>query len=256
MILNSKSSGKGSALVFLHGLFGNGRNLYPLSMDLEREHECILLDLRNHGDSGHLDDFSFPLMAEDVNDTLRSLGIGKCALIGHSLGAKAAMEYALTYPERVNGLVCLDLAPRQYKPLYTDFIQSMKSVDLKQIGSRSEAEKILLAAGIKLEEARFLLKNLVRNGPSMRWKINITGLFKNYDKIWEKIEGDRVYDGPALFLRAEHGNFILPEDIYYIKELFPSARLETVKNSGHWLHIDQTEDCLLKIKSFLKSNFI
>lgn len=251
MQLFTRESGSGTPIIFLHGLFGQGVNLISVARSLDHEYRCILTDQRNHGNSGHDDFFSYPVLAEDINETLSALGIGKAIIAGHSMGAKIAMEFALSYPEKTLALICMDSAPGKYPPRYQNFIKSMDSLDLLHIKSRREAETLLLDAGVREAEMRFLLKNLRRKEQGFYWRLNLKGLIKNYDRIWDGINGSRVYEKPVLFLKGEFSDFIQKKDESYIRELFPSAQIEVIKNADHWLHVDNPDQCVSEINAFL-----
>ena len=111
-------------VVFLHGLLGSKRNFASLAtmlgVQLQTPRTIYGVDLRNHGDnkeSNHvLDDgcMLYPHMARDVVRFLDSQKIEKCIVVGHSMGGKVGQALALLYPERVEGLVVIDIAPVTY----------------------------------------------------------------------------------------------------------------------------------------------
>ena len=91
--------------MFLHGVFGQGRNWTTIAKALSRQARVILVDLPNHGRSPWTDDFSYPEMAGQVADLLRAEAGGEpYAVVGHSMGGKVAMAVALLHPELVRGL--------------------------------------------------------------------------------------------------------------------------------------------------------
>src|SRR5690554_6843100 len=101
-------------LVILHGLFGNQGNWAWHARELSSEYEVYAFDLRNHGRSPWSDTHDYPAMAEDVAETMESLGLSSAHILGHSMGGKVAMQLALTQPERVRSLVVVDIAPVTY----------------------------------------------------------------------------------------------------------------------------------------------
>ena len=86
-----EQSGRGEALLLLHGFTDSGCNWLPLVAVLEETHLVIRPDARGHGLSARLDrDFTLDDLAADVIGVLDGLGIAKAALLGHSMGASTA----------------------------------------------------------------------------------------------------------------------------------------------------------------------
>ncbi|HXU77972.1 MAG TPA: alpha/beta fold hydrolase, partial [Methylomirabilota bacterium] len=101
MQLHSLSYGQGEPLVILHGLFGSADNWQTVGKRLAADFHVHALDLRNHGHSPHAPDMDYPLMAADVAEFLDSRNLPSASLLGHSLGGKVAMQFALSSPNRV-----------------------------------------------------------------------------------------------------------------------------------------------------------
>jgi pimeloyl-ACP methyl ester carboxylesterase len=133
-------------MVFLHGLFGNANNWRYISYSepIREKRNSLLIDLRNHGESDHHDSMSYPEMAEDVIRHLDRLRINKFTLLGHSMGAKTAMNVATMIPERLDGLIIVDAAPkdnRQDPNIYSstkDVVDRVAEYDLVE-KTRKEA---------------------------------------------------------------------------------------------------------------------
>ena len=109
-------------VLLLHGLLGSKRNFASLGKalagQLQQKRQVLAVDLRNHGDNHHdwRDSMSLEEMAMDVVAYMDRQGHDKCVLVAHSIGGKVAQTLALLYPERVEGLVVLDIAPVTYCP--------------------------------------------------------------------------------------------------------------------------------------------
>ncbi|WP_397471116.1 alpha/beta fold hydrolase, partial [Rheinheimera sp.] len=98
-------------VVLIHGLFGSYENLGVIARSLSEQYHIINVDVRNHGRSGHSEQMNYNLMADDLAQTLDALNVSKAALLGHSMGGKLAMTFALLYPQRVTKLIAADVAP-------------------------------------------------------------------------------------------------------------------------------------------------
>ena len=104
MILNSRVIGsKGKKVIILHGFLGSLDNWITFGKKLSNNnHQVHLIDQRNHGKSFHSDNFDYQIMAEDINEYLKQEHIDKVSIIGHSMGGKTAMSFALKYPKTVS----------------------------------------------------------------------------------------------------------------------------------------------------------
>jgi len=257
MLLNFREYGEriGEPLLILHGLFGSLDNWHAVARRLAEGWWTVTVDLRNHGGSPHSTDFTYPLLAGDVAELFDRLGAQRASVLGHSMGGKTAMELALSRPERVSRLIVVDIAPKRYPPHYEDLRDAMFSVDLTAIGSRREAEASL-ARRISDQTLRlFLLKNLRRDDMGrFRWQLDLPSIAANFDEIWAAIDGERTYQGPALFLRGSRSDYVSDEDLASIRRLFPRGRLATIEGAGHWVHAEQPEALIGAVESFLRQD--
>ncbi len=89
--------------------------------------------MRNHGGSPHAPDMRYPALAEDVRDTLRALDIEKAAVVGHSMGGKAAMALALRWPQDVGRLLVSDIAPVSYEHGNEAIAEAMAAIPLTRV---------------------------------------------------------------------------------------------------------------------------
>lgn len=252
--LNFKTFGQGSPIVILHGLFGMLDNLQAVGRRLAENHTVYLVDQRNHGRSPHHENMDYSCMAEDLLHFMESQWMFKAHIIGHSMGGKTAMEFALSHPHMVDKLVVVDIAPKAYPGGHQDIFDALMSVRLPQLTERSEVFEQLKQHIGDYGVLQFLMKNLTRNKKGgLEWKMNLPVLYKNYRNLLASIDADEPFDGPALFIRGGKSDYILDEDLFAIRALFPGARLETIHGSGHWVHAERPEELLRLARGFLES---
>jgi pimeloyl-ACP methyl ester carboxylesterase len=212
----------------------------------------LSVDQRNHGDSPHSDEFSFQTMAEDLRELMDDRGLARASLLGHSMGGKTAMEFALRYPNAVDGLVVIDIAPRAYPPGHDAILDAMTSLDLSAYASRSAIEKALEPLISDLRVRQFVLTNLRRVGEGRYdWKLNLKGLRSNYAEVIKAQNSEIPFRGPTLFIRGGNSNYIRPEDVASLLRLFPAATIDTVPGAGHWVHADAPAELLRLVGDFL-----
>ena len=268
--LSARTVGEaGPRVVFVHGLFGQGKNWTTIAKGLADDHRVTLLDLPNHGHSPWTDRVDYLDMAEMVAAELESFG-EPVTLVGHSMGGKVSMQLALRRPELLRGLVVVDIAPVEY-PLaggrtddpdeeaspFAAFIAAMRAVDLDRLKTRDEAEAALRSAVPSRMVRSFLLQSLVRDGVGAgggwRWRLNLEALDRDLRHLrgFPEPPPGATFDGPVLWLAGENSTYVLPEDRARMEELFPRTRLVRIKNAGHWVHSEQPEVFLETLRRFL-----
>ncbi|KAA8898308.1 hypothetical protein TRICI_006569 [Trichomonascus ciferrii] len=175
-------------IVFLHGLFGSKINNKTVSKVLARDLQksVYCLDLRNHGESPHVARHDYPALSADVENFLDEQKIESCILVGHSMGAKAAMAVSLRRPGLVSSLIPVDNAPIDARltsafPLY---VRGMKDVERSQPKSQKEAVEVMQKYEPSLPIVQFLLANLKKHDDgSYRFRIPLDTLGKSLDNL-------------------------------------------------------------------------
>lgn len=253
MTLHSQILGKGQPFVILHGFLGMSDNWKTLATRwAEAGYEVHLLDQRNHGRSFHSDDFSYEIMAEDLKNYCEAHDLKEIILLGHSMGGKVAMQFAITYPEMVSKLIIADIGPKAYPPHHQDILKALSHLDFSKIKSRGEAEDIL-SQYIKDEGTRlFLLKNLYRkNKDQFALRVNLPVLSEKIAEVGVALPESSVFKGDTIFLGGEKSGYIEPMDELLIKKHFPKASIKTISKAGHWLHAENPEEFYDNVMNFL-----
>lgn len=251
MRLAVTSLGAGPPVLFLHGLFGQGRNFAAIARPLAARARVLLPDLRNHGGSPHADGMSYREMARDVAETLDAEGIASAAVIGHSMGGKVAMTLALTEPARVSRLIVSDIAPRRYAGTLARYAEAMRALPLAPGLTRAAADAALAPAVPDPGVRAFLLHSLRFDTSPPSWRVGLEQIIAGMADILDFPDLATPYDGPALFVAGERSDYITPDDRPRIRALFPRARFASVKGAGHWVHADQPEAFRAIVEAFL-----
>lgn len=253
MKLYHRELGHGKPLIILHGLFGSSDNWMSIAKVLESHFKIYLVDLRNHGQSPHSDEFSYTAMAEDINEFIEDHGIEKPFILGHSMGGKTAMKFAITHTDKWAKLIVVDIAPRAYPVRHDTILEGLKSIDLTHLKSRTDADKQLSGYVKDLGTRQFLLKNLARKHEGgFEWKLNLQVIDKNIEAMGEGIEERLAIEKEVLFIRGENSDYIQDTDNILIVQLFPNSEIKTVKNAGHWVHAEQPEVLIEMVLDFLR----
>lgn len=244
MTLHTNIIGKGKPFVILHGFLGAGDNWKSLGTEFsEQGFEVHLIDQRNHGRSFHDNEFNYDVMVADLKNYLEEHQLQDIILLGHSMGGKTAMLFAVTYPELVSKLVVADISPRYYPIHHDAILEGLQSLDFTQLKSRGEADKQLSKYVSDYGTRQFLLKNLywIEKG-KLALRMNLNVLQENVSEVGEALPIHTIYNRETLFLRGDKSEYIGHQDEAIIQTHFPKASIKTISNAGHWLHAENPED--------------
>ena len=251
MKLFFRESGQGQPLIILHGLFGSSDNWFTVAKEFAKTRKVYLLDLRNHGQSPHSDDFNYKILTEDLYEFVQEHGLKNSVVLGHSLGGKTAMNFAVHYPNELEKLIVVDILPKKY-PVHHDYIiEGLKAMPLDQLNSRNEADSILQKYIPDAAERQFLLKNLVRKTDGcFAWKINTKAIEAHLEEIGDGMQYPGSFDKPTLFILGSNSKYFKPGDEVLIKKIFTRAQLATL-DSGHWVQAEKPVEFVKTVLDFI-----
>ena len=250
MKLHYRELGEGQPLVILHGLFGNSDNWQTHAKKLSEYFRVILVDQRNHGHSDWSDEFSYDLMAADLDELFIDLNLKKAIVLGHSMGGKTAIRFTQLYPSKIEKLIVVDIGVKEYPMHHEEILKGLHSIDLEKVTTRSEAEEILSKYIPSNGVRQFLLKNLywIEKG-KLAWRMNIPVLEKEMSEILTVLPNNEIFNS-TLFIRGMLSNYILDEDIPQLEDLFTDFQIVSIENAGHWVHAEAPFEFIEKVLEF------
>ncbi|MDP7536851.1 MAG: alpha/beta fold hydrolase [Methylococcales bacterium] len=238
-------------LIILHGFFASARNWRSVAKRLSDKFYVYVLDLRNHGESPHSDVMDYPAMSQDLLFFMDQQGLLKANILGHSMGGKVAMWFALQHSQRLLSLVIADISPKTYVHSFDATIRALQQIPLAQITIRKEADNYLLATIKDSNFRQFLLQNLVLDKGRYRWRINLPVFSRCSDNIvaFPRIESELLWRNSVLFLGGAESTYL---DSTAILKLFPNAVIDTIQEAGHWLHAEQPDLFCERVLGYLE----
>ncbi len=253
MQLNFKKFGNGEPLIILHGLFGSLDNWLTLAKNLGENFEVFIVDARNHGQSPHSDEFNYKVMANDLYEFILQNDIVNPIILGHSMGGKTAMQFAMNYPNQLSKLIVVDIAPKAYPVHHTEILKGLFSINFETIKTRKDADEKLSETVSDFSIRQFLLKNLFwKDKETLAWRFNLPIINATIELLGVEIEKISKFDQPTLFIKGKNSDYILESDTVLIKNIFPTAKIISV-DSGHWVHAENPTEFLQIVNSFLLS---
>eukprot|EP01135_Chromosphaera_perkinsii_P004133 Nk52_evm40s270 gene=Nk52_evmTU40s270 len=255
----SNEKPNGVPIIILHGLLGNSKNWRSIANALRdsgpMHRDVYALDLRNHGNSPHRDSMKYSEMAGDVKRLMEKENIEKATIVGHSMGGKLAMEMSSRFPDAVDRLCVVDIAPVRYTDYagITQIFEAMESVDFTKVSSRKDVDNALSQMIPNAGERMFVLTNLEKNQGVFSWKANLKALVNSYhDVVKDNFSG--LFEGKTLFIRGSKSPYVKDEYIPLIRQKFPFSRVETVPGAGHWVHAENPKLVIQLILDFEKDH--
>jgi len=263
MKLFYRKIGTGQPLIILHGLFGQSDNWNTLGKQFsEQGFEVYLVDLRNHGNSPHSDVWNYQVMSDDVFELITDAGLlpnKNIILLGHSMGGKVAMQFAIQHPDLLSKIIVVDIAPKFHLPDNQLVLQALNAIDLKEMKTRKEVEVVLSKYIADNGTKQFLLKNIYwkesKTNPdsigTLEWRFNLKTIMQEIKNVSEAIVSDTPCVITALFIRGAKSDYISEYDFKLIKDVFTNAKIETIEGAGHWVHADKPKEFYEHVLSFI-----
>ncbi|GAB3889114.1 alpha/beta fold hydrolase [Spirosoma agri] len=243
----------GPAIVILHGVFGSSDNWLTNSKSIAAlGYRVFALDQRNHGQSPRADEHDYQTMASDLREFLIDHQLENPILVGHSMGGKAVMQYAMTYPGTFEKLVIVDIAPKFYPVHHDELVRGLNAIDLDSLKSRNEADALLSTYEPILTVRQFLLKNLYRDEQGkFAWRLNLPVIERELEGIGQELTNPRIVNEPTLFIRGSKSPYIQDDDIPVIERLFPNVTFAVIQDAGHWVQAEKPVEFVDALMSFL-----
>jgi pimeloyl-ACP methyl ester carboxylesterase len=102
--INYTDEGTGKAIALLHGFTESSKIWIGFASQLSKKYRVITIDLPGHGKSDCVGPVhTMELMADVVFTVLKKLRVGKCLMVGHSMGGYVTLSFAAKYPKMLKG---------------------------------------------------------------------------------------------------------------------------------------------------------
>lgn len=252
-------------LVFLHGLMGSGMNWRSIASQFEEQYQILTYDQRGHGKSFRPASGYRPEdYAEDLNKILDELGWQKIHLIGHSMGGRAAMQFAAMHPGKLITITIEDIGI-YIKEQNADGLKQMIEMVPVPFSSRSEARSFFkdefpgLIHSNKRAKAisSYFYTNIVETpSGTADWRFCLKGIYESISQghLRDRVSEWKSIHCPILLMRGDESSDLTQEDFTKMLSINSNAKGVEIPESGHWIHFDQAEAFVRELKSFLSQH--
>jgi pimeloyl-ACP methyl ester carboxylesterase len=249
--------------VLLHGGALTAHTWDIMCLALGDAYRCIAPDLRGHGDTDWAPDhdYSHEAYARDLAALLGELELGRCVLVGNSLGGHTAIRYAAERPpsEQPEALVLVDIGPEMRsagRERLRNFTEGPREMDsLEEFVERAVAFNPLRRREIL---RRSLLHNL-RQLPSGKWAWKydpnrfqrgpLAGPPPTLEDRWNDVHRLAC---PVLVVRGGRSDMFLDEDAEKLAANLKDGRWVRIEGAGHTVQGDQPRALARAIREFLE----
>jgi pimeloyl-ACP methyl ester carboxylesterase len=256
-------------LFLIHGGLDHSRSWDPVARALRTTFHVIAPDLRGHGDSDWATGSSYSQADHvyDLNCLMKSAGLEKVAIVGHSLGGMVSLTYAGAFPDKVSRLAVLDgvisFPGRTVKPIEVRIAEWVGDLDktaqrkAQRHASVADGADRMLARNARLtrEQAMHLATHaLKRNAdggygwkfdPYLRARAPYRLSLEDHIALWSRIQC------PTLLVSGSESFLPDPEAAGVLKH-FRQAELVRIQGAGHWLQHDKPAEVIDVLKTFLE----
>lgn len=244
-------------LILIHGWACDSTFFSEQIKDLSATHRVITLDLPGHGQSGAFDKLSMDLFARAVEAVRVHAKVQNPVLIGHSMGATVARQYARLYPKSAAALIFLDGSIFQLPPGEQDRVRWAESISslansfgpANEKAARERSVSVFLSSmygdSTPRELRMQILRKVLATSPATAQGAMLA--FSDLS-LWR----EDPLDLPVLALRA--GKQQPPREADYLKGLFPRIQYKFMPGVSHFLMLEKPLEINAEINAFLRSN--
>lgn len=244
-------SGKGTAVVLLHGHILNRGMWNAFVPEFSRKYRVIAIDLLGHGDTGCLGYIhTMEDMADAVHAVLAELRIRKAIFVGHSMGGYVSLAFAELYPDMMKGLVLLNSTSRAD----SDERKANRDRAIKAVKQNKEIFVRMSVGNLFSEGNRERLAEEIEQTKLEALKTPVQGIVAALEGM--KVRNDReviLHFAPypiLLILGGLDPVLIYEDNIEQVENT--SVKLITY-NGGHMSHIENHNELLTDLSGFFKS---
>jgi len=229
----------------------------------KKEAQCIMIDLRGHGDSEGTSEqeYTIEIMAMDAIDVLNKLSDKSVVLIGHSMGCRIIMEMYSQIPEKISHLILVDGSkmtegdPKKVHAEMTAFVDTPQYGELMQ-----QFFKDMLSDVTDEELKNRILKNAARmpRGIGKKLAPNMA--------VWDAVRFEQILQEITIPVSLIQSTYLSPARrrsplkegdtspfIQWFEKAIPTLQVHIIHGTGHFPMLEKSKEVNQSITNFLES---
>ncbi|PCJ59247.1 MAG: alpha/beta hydrolase [Planctomycetota bacterium] len=240
------------SLIILHGFLGSKNNWSAVAKLLSNNFYVITVDIRNHGDSFHNDEHTYDVLVNDLEKLMDRFNFSNSIIMGHSMGGKIAMKFACKFPDKVNYLIVVDIAPVDYS-FNKEEIKGLLSINLSSLNNKRDGEDILIKYVPELGMRKFLMTNLLfSKKKGFYWRINLKVLSDSLHSIGgNSLDDSDRFTGSTIFIMGDESEYTKDAKKMLFLNFFPKAIIEKIRGAGHNPHFSHLNEFCEKVLTLI-----
>ncbi|WP_353118914.1 alpha/beta hydrolase [Myroides odoratus] len=248
--INYYDSGKGHALIFLHGFLENATMWRDYLTYFSTKHRVISIDLLGHGDTGCIGYIhSMEDMADAVHAVITHLKLKRVTLIGHSMGGYVSLAFAELYPDYVKNIILINSTARADSP---ERVQNRdRAIEL--IKKNAPMFITMAINNLFADAIRPLHEAEISHTREEALKTSTQGVIAALEGMKTRIDREVLLHFapyPIAFILGQDDP-VMPYQDTLDQTLGTKVKVTTLKG-GHMLHIEQKEELKQTLNELVK----
>jgi pimeloyl-ACP methyl ester carboxylesterase len=248
----SRAGEPGETVVLIHGVGMNHSVWAPQVDALTAKFPVLAYDMPGHGESALPS--AAPTLAEyatQLATLLDTLKIGRVHVVGHSMGALVALEFALTHPARTSSVAALNAVYDRTPEQRTAVMSRASTLDASASDAGVDAT-IERWFGVPVPQH---LAAAAQDLRTLLLTVNPAGYARTY-RLFASSDGAHVgrlasLDMPALFLTGELDPNSSPAMSEAMAAATPHGRAEIIDGARHMMNVTDPERVNERLVAFL-----
>lgn len=254
-IVHYLDEGEGFPILLGHSFLWDSTMWAPQLKVLSKQYRCLVPDLWDHGQSGHLnaEHYTLKQLSEDYWQFTQQLGLEKFAVLGLSVGGMWGAQLTLDHPAAVSALVLMDTyvgaEPEETQKRYLGLLAAMKAMKCVSEELATIIAPLFFSPTVKPSMVQCLKEDLMAIPPDNIPGIAVLGhMIFTRDCLLTQLSEIKQ---PVLVMVGADDIPRPPKEAKIMADILPNGRLEIIENAGHIANLEQVDTVTHLLSSFL-----